>query len=88
MYSVIFFRKVVSLSTFALSIIFRTSPKSLLSKIFFTGPIDAGLIDNVFIPIAARQSASTGLPASSPQKDNLVLFLSHLSTIKNKFKNR
>ena len=47
---------------------------------FFTGPIEAGLIDKVFIPIAAKQSASIGLPASSPQKDSLVPFFSHFST--------
>ena len=40
-----------------------------------TGPIEAGRIDSVRKPMAARQSASIGRPASSPQKDSGVLGL-------------
>ena len=46
----------------------RSSFRSVRRRIDLTGPIEAGRIDSVRSPIAAMQAASTGRPASSPQK--------------------
>ena len=50
----------------------RTRPRSTWRSSALTGPIEAGRIDRLRKPIAARPSASTGRPASSPQKESGV----------------
>ena len=49
-------------------ILLNSSRFTRLSKCL-TGPIDAGLMDRLENPIAQRQTASIGRPASSPQKE-------------------
>lgn len=46
----------------------RASLRSTRRSKAFTGPMLAGRIERDRIPIAAKHKASTGRPASSPQK--------------------
>ena len=50
----------------------RTAARSTWRSSALTGPIEAGRIERLRKPIAARPSASTGRPASSPQKESGV----------------
>ena len=45
----------------------RAPPRSTWRSSALTGPIEAGRIDRLRKPIAARANASIGRPASSPQ---------------------
>jgi hypothetical protein len=48
----------------------------------FTGPIEAGRIDSVLTPRAAKATASSGRPASSPQNDSGVAVSVQRSTMR------
>ena len=65
----------------ACSITARASLRSTRRSKCFTGPTEAGRIESDRNPMAARQSASTGRPASSPQKLTGVSVSSHRFTI-------
>ena len=65
----------------AVSMISRTLPRSERISRLLTGPIEAGRIDSVRRPIAARHSASIGRPASSPQNDSGVPVSAQRATI-------
>jgi predicted N-acetyltransferase YhbS len=65
----------------ALSITAFTSARLCLRSICLTGPTDAGRIDRLRRPIAAKHSASSGRPASSPQKLTGVPNFAHRSEI-------
>ena len=47
-----------------------------------TGPIDAGRIESLRSPMAAKHIASIGRPASSPQNDTGVPASSHRSAMR------
>jgi len=56
----------------ASSITARSSARFTRRIRCLTGPMEAGRIDRLRRPIAARHNASIGRPASSPQKDSGV----------------
>ncbi len=56
----------------ASSITSRASSRFTRLRSDLTGPIDAGRMDSVLSPMAAKHTASIGRPASSPQKLNDV----------------
>ena len=59
----------------------RASARSTWRSSALTGPIEAGRIDRLRMPIAASASASSGRPASSPQNESGVPCAAQRATI-------